>query len=225
MHPEFIVGNTNTPFYQGKYLADAQDLIVVTVNYRVNVFGFPGVPNAPDQQNLGLRDQRIAVEWVRDNIAAFGGDPTKIVIAGQSAGSAAVDYWAYAYPDDPIVSGIMAHSGVAFSFPFNSANVTESNWYNISAQLGCGSSGDTLACMRRANWTDIKFAATKVKPIRIGTVVRNTPGFYPTIDNQTVFADYVQRSRDGRFAKVVRTQKALFIRCSLLTFTTAALAW
>ena len=53
-------------------------------SYRINVFGFPGLPGMA--QNLGLLDQRLAIEWVRDNIAAFGGDPTRITIFGQSAG-------------------------------------------------------------------------------------------------------------------------------------------
>ncbi|KAL2881438.1 hypothetical protein SGCOL_003003 [Colletotrichum sp. CLE4] len=100
------IGNTNSPFYNGKYFADAQDVVIVTVNYRINVFGFPGAPGQP--QNLGLMDQRTAVEWVRDNIAGFGGDPAKITIAGQSSGGVAVDYWSYAYIKDPIINGLIA---------------------------------------------------------------------------------------------------------------------
>lgn len=53
-------------------------------SYRLNVFGFPGLPGMA--QNVGLLDQRLAVEWARDNIAAFGGDPTRITLFGQSAG-------------------------------------------------------------------------------------------------------------------------------------------
>src|SRR5436190_14586297 len=73
-------------------------------SYRLNVFGFPGNPSIPNL-NLGLLDQRMAIEWVRDNIAAFGGDPSRITIFGQSAGSASVDYYSYAYTSDPIVAG------------------------------------------------------------------------------------------------------------------------
>ena len=57
---------------------------LIKFSYRVNVFGFPGLPGMA--QNVGLLDQRLAIEWVRDNIAAFGGDPTRITIFGQSAG-------------------------------------------------------------------------------------------------------------------------------------------
>lgn len=60
-----------------------QDVVVVSFNYRVSVFGFPGVPGvAGVEQNPGLMDQRMAIEWVRDNIEKFGGDPEKITIFG-----------------------------------------------------------------------------------------------------------------------------------------------
>lgn len=68
----FSVGSTNAPYYNGARLADEEDVIVASVNYRVNIFGFPNAPGLPNQ-NLALLDQRLAVEWLRDNIAAFGG--------------------------------------------------------------------------------------------------------------------------------------------------------
>jgi acetylcholinesterase len=60
--------------------------------------------------NFGLLDQRLAIEWVRTSIADFGGDPSKITIWGQSAGAASVDYLNFAWPDDPIVKGIIMES-------------------------------------------------------------------------------------------------------------------
>jgi cholinesterase len=122
----FAGGNTNTPFANGQYLANSENIVVVSANYRLNVFGFPGAPGA--DTNLGLRDQRLAVEWVQKNIDAFGGDPKKIVIAGQSSGGAAVDWWSYAYKQDPIVHGLMSTSGNVFSFPMNTAQKQKDNW-------------------------------------------------------------------------------------------------
>jgi cholinesterase len=92
----------------------------------LNVFGFPGAPGAAT--NLGLQDQRLAVGWVQKNIKAFGGNPKKIVIAGQSSGGAAVDWWSYAYKKDPIVHGLMSTSGNTFSFPMNTAQKQRDNW-------------------------------------------------------------------------------------------------
>jgi cholinesterase len=57
-----------------------------STSYRINIFGFPKARFLPDL-NPGLLDQRLAVEWVRDNIAAFGGDPKRIILFGQSAGA------------------------------------------------------------------------------------------------------------------------------------------
>ena len=173
---------------------------MVSVNYRLNVFGFPGAPGA--DTNLGLRDQRLAVEWLRTNIAAFGGNPKKIVIAGQSSGGVAVDWWSYAYTQDPIVHGLMSTSGNAFSFPMNTPQKQKDNWYNISALLGCGNSGDTLNCMREQPWQAISLAVSKVPASPGGSPVRSTPPFYPMVDNNTVFSDYLSLASSGSFAKI-----------------------
>ncbi|KAH6880672.1 Alpha/Beta hydrolase protein [Thelonectria olida] len=196
----FAIGNTNSPFYTGKYFADAEDIVVVTVNYRLNIFGFPGAPG--ETANLGLRDQRAAVEWVRDNIRHFGGSPTKITIAGQSSGGVAVDYWTYAYKKDPIVNGIIAPSGNAFSFPVNTAAVQEKNWNSAISAVNCSTATDVMACMRKVDWEDIKAAAASIKPASSSSVLRSIPPFYPKPDNETVFADYVSLTKAGSFAKV-----------------------
>ncbi|EFQ27430.1 carboxylesterase [Colletotrichum graminicola] len=196
----FAIGNTNSPFYSGKYFAAAQDIVVVTVNYRLNIFGFPGAPGQP--QNLGLRDQRAAVEWVRDNIAGFGGDRTKITIAGQSSGGIAVDYWSYAYTEDPIVTGLIAPSGNAFSFPLNSPGVPERNWKSVVAAVNCLNATDTMRCMRTRKWEDIKAAAAAVRPASSSSVLRGIPPFYPTVDNEIVFPDYVYLTRAGKFSSL-----------------------
>ncbi|KAJ4986248.1 carboxylesterase [Stagonosporopsis vannaccii] len=198
----FAGGNTNTPFANGQYLADAEDIIVISVNYRLNVFGFPGAPGV--DSNLGLRDQRLAVEWIQKNIRSFGGDPNKIVIGGQSSGGVAVDWWSYAYSQNPIVHGLVSTSGNAFSFPMNTPQKQVSNWYTLSASLGCGnsSSSDTISCMRKVPFETISTAASKIAPSPGGSPVRSTPPFYPMVDNQTVFADYLTLTASASFAKL-----------------------
>ncbi|KAK2812227.1 hypothetical protein FQN50_001585 [Emmonsiellopsis sp. PD_5] len=196
----YTTGDTNTPFYNGKYFAEAQDVVVVTVNYRINIFGFPGAPG--QTQNLGLLDQRLAVEWVRDNAKAFGGDPKRITIFGQSAGSAALDFWSYAWAKEPIVAGMISHSGTAFSFPVNSEELAARHWYNATSLLGCGSSGDLMSCMRSKSADEIKAAITKIPPPPGSSVARSQPIFQPTVDDNVVFADYATLSAEGKFAPI-----------------------
>ena len=89
-------------------MRDNNDLIIVTINYRVNIFGQPNIPqlaNNTDAKNYGLIDIDAAIQWVHANIANFGGDPNRIVIFGQSAGGIAIDAYTFSHPNDTIVKG------------------------------------------------------------------------------------------------------------------------
>lgn len=172
----------------------------MTVNYRMKIFGFPGLPNHPP--NPGLLDMRLAVKWVKTNIQGFGGDLQRINLSGQSCGSAAVDYWAYSYPSDPLVAGLISHSGTALSFPTNSRNVAAEHWYNVSGKLGCGLSGDVLSCMRGKNASAILAATSSIR-VPSSNPAREAPAFQPTVDNDTVFENYTARSEQGEFALIV----------------------
>lgn len=80
-------GYAGLPAYDGSSFAANQDVIVVTVNYRTNVFGFSNSPEIPNgEQNSGFLDQRKGLQWVQGNIERFGGDPGKVTIFGESAG-------------------------------------------------------------------------------------------------------------------------------------------
>ena len=87
---------------------DNDDIIVVTINYRLNIFGQPNPPQYSERINVnfGLLDIHAAINWVHDNIANFGGDPNRITIGGQSAGATAVDAYTFAHPRDSIVKGM-----------------------------------------------------------------------------------------------------------------------
>lgn len=91
----FILGTAATPLYDGSFLARDQDVVVVTVQYRFGPFGFLDLSefateDRPFDSNLGIRDQVAALEWVRENIAAFGGDPENVTVFGESAGATSV---------------------------------------------------------------------------------------------------------------------------------------
>ncbi|MFF7645494.1 carboxylesterase family protein [Streptomyces canus] len=84
----YKLGHAGSPGYDAQYLARAGDVVVVTLNYRVGIEGFALLEGAP--ANRGLLDQVAALEWVRDNITAFGGDPGQVTVFGESAGAGSV---------------------------------------------------------------------------------------------------------------------------------------
>jgi para-nitrobenzyl esterase len=91
----FYAGAGSEPLYDGARLAKRGDLVVVTVNHRLNVFGYLYLGKVGGEQwqtsgNAGVQDMQLALEWVRDNIAAFGGDPKNVTIFGESGGGAKV---------------------------------------------------------------------------------------------------------------------------------------
>ena len=76
-----MFGTASLPYYDGASFAKNQDVVFVSFNYRTNVFGFPTAPELPvTGNNLGLLDQGLALAWVQDNIAQFGGDKNKVTL-------------------------------------------------------------------------------------------------------------------------------------------------
>jgi para-nitrobenzyl esterase len=91
----YVLGSSAQSLYRGRALAGGGDAIIVTVNYRLGVFGFLDLSSfsterARFESNLGLRDVLFALQWVRDNITAFGGDPRRVTLFGESAGAGIV---------------------------------------------------------------------------------------------------------------------------------------
>jgi len=90
----FFMGSGSSPMYDGSSLVERGDVVLVTVNYRLGALGFMELgwldEDLAGSANCGLLDQVAALEWVRDNIAAFGGDPGNVTIFGESAGSMSV---------------------------------------------------------------------------------------------------------------------------------------
>ena len=192
----FNSGGTNSTAYSGQYWADSEDVVFVNFNYRLNIFGFPGGPNV--EKNVGLLDQRMAIEWVRDNIGKFGGDPNHIVIFGQSAGGASVDLYSYAWTEDPIIAGSIAQSGTANSFGNLLPETANSSWYQVAAKVGCsqGDADQILACLRSPNTTMASLIAAQ----NTGGGLQSVLGlFSPTVDNKTVFYNYTELAFEKKF--------------------------
>jgi para-nitrobenzyl esterase len=151
----FIVGQGSYSDHDGMTLAQRGGVVVVTMNYRLGVFGFLAHnalleedPGQPTTGNYGVQDQTAALRWVRDNIAAFGGDPDKITLFGQSAGGVSV----CAQLASPHAAGLF-HRAVIQSAPcatpMSSLAAVAKLGQKVSAGLGCDTDEDELACMRR----------------------------------------------------------------------------
>ncbi|KAK4101331.1 alpha/beta-hydrolase [Parathielavia hyrcaniae] len=147
--------------------------VFVAVNYRVAGFGFmPGKEILADgAANLGLLDQRMGLEWVADNIGAFGGDPDKVTIWGESAGAISVlDQMALyngdnTYKGKPLFRGAMMNSGsIAPADPVDCLK-GQIVYDQVVAQAGCAGAADTLACLRAAPYDKFLAAANSVPAI------------------------------------------------------------
>jgi len=116
----FSAGDGSEPRYNGEAMS-RQGIVVVTVNYRLNVFGFLAHPDLSAETahkgsgNYGLMDQLASLIWVKDNIAAFGGDPSRVTIVGESAGSAAVSYQMASPLAKDLISGVIGESGAGIA--------------------------------------------------------------------------------------------------------------
>ena len=116
----FVAGDGSEPRYDGESMAK-KGIVVVTCNYRLNIFGFLAHPElsaeAPYKAsgNYGLLDQVAAMKWVQKNIAAFGGDPKKVTIAGESAGSISVSYQMASPLSKNLIAGAIGESGAGIN--------------------------------------------------------------------------------------------------------------
>ena len=155
----------------------AQDkpFVFVAVNYRLGAFGFlPGEEVIADgASNLGLLDQRLGLEWVADNIAAFGGDPDKVTIWGESAGAISVfDHMALyggdnTYKGKPLFRGAIMNSGsVVPADPVDSPKA-QAIYDAVANEAGCSSAPDSLGCLREADYDTLLRASNHV-PVLLG---------------------------------------------------------
>jgi para-nitrobenzyl esterase len=145
----FQSGSGSVPIYDGSALA-ARGMVVVTINYRLGVFGFLAHPDLAAETgssgNYGLLDMIAALKWVRENIAAFGGDPDQVTIAGQSAGAMAV----HSLVASPLAKGLfvraIAQSGSGgFGGPTTPVETAQADGVNFARKTGAGSLADLRA--------------------------------------------------------------------------------
>lgn len=138
--------------------------MAVSLNYRLSAFGFLWGGSEAGSANNGLRDQRLALHWIQENIAAFGGDASKVTIWGESSGALSVGKHLIAYGgrDDGLFRGaIMESGGMAEKWPYNVANATaytEDLYQNLTDATGCSSETRPLECLRNLPLDDLSAA-------------------------------------------------------------------
>ena len=154
-------------FYDGHHLCADGDVVVVTVNYRLGIFGFLALDELRNESgtagNMGIQDQRLALQWVQANAAAFGGDASRVTIFGESAGAASVVTHLTAERSQNLFSAGIMESGGLWLRSFRKA---QGETMELAAATGCAGAASVLACMRaldglallhkqlQSGWTD-----------------------------------------------------------------------
>ena len=169
----FQNGDGSEPRYDGENMA-RHGMVAVSVNYRTNIFGFFVHPELTKESphhaagNYGLLDQVAALKWVQRNIAAFGGDPKRVTIAGESAGSISVSALMASPLSRNLIAGAIGESGAAISsLPPQPLPEAEQNGVKFAAAAGA----NTLAALRAMTAEQIQDAAAKAQGVRFSTAM------------------------------------------------------
>ena len=169
----FQNGDGSEPRYDGERMARL-GLVAVSVNYRTNVFGFLVHPELTKESphhasgNYGLLDQVAALRWVQKNIAAFGGDPKRVTIAGESAGSISVSALMASPLSRDLMAGAICESGAAIaSLPPRPLAEAEQNGEKFATAAGA----DSLTALRAMTAQQLQDAAAKAQGIRFSTAM------------------------------------------------------
>jgi len=156
------------------------------------VFGFPNSPELPlTGQNLGFLDQRAGLDWVQNNIWAFGGNPDAVTIFGESAGALSVDALVTSYPRNsrpPFRAAIMESGQATFR---SSSTTSVAAWDFLAASLNCTHMHSNLSCVRAAPATEIQ------------TIIEQAAlSFNPVSDNVTLVSDPIFRRTTGQIVNI-----------------------
>ncbi|KAH7462825.1 hypothetical protein FOMA001_g18296 [Fusarium oxysporum f. sp. matthiolae] len=195
-------GYYNVSFLVERSIQIQQPIIAITINYRLAGWGWLYSDEIVKEgsTNAGLRDQRLALHWIKENIAAFGGDPSKITIFGESAGSYSVSAHVFAYNgrDDELFHAAIGQSAsVAGIGPWEpSIERASLATANITKTI-CPEATDKLACLRKADFETLNNAINATLSLPFAAIV-----YGPVVDGDIVARPRLEQLRDGSFVKV-----------------------
>jgi para-nitrobenzyl esterase len=171
-----VAGDASEPRYDGESMAK-KGIVTVTCNYRLNIFGFFTHPEltaeAPYKAsgNYGFLDQIAALQWVQKNIAAFGGDPKKVTIAGESAGSIGVSLLMSSPLSKSLIAGAIGESGAAIHPTMSPIPLAEGE--KIGAEFSQKAGYSSIAHLRAASARDIYEIYNESKRFGFPVVIDN----------------------------------------------------
>ena len=179
----------------------AEDVVLVTINYRLGIFGFFNHPELTAESghnasgNYGLMDQIAALKWIKANIAQFGGDPDNVTIVGQSAGAASVKYLCTSPLTDGLFNKAVIQSGGGVGGPGDlMRGKLLADIESTSAKMLEDAGYASLADMRAASTEEIFNAYEKYKR---ETRIWNGPGTQPCIDNYVLVGNFNEAIEEG----------------------------
>ncbi|XP_071941151.1 acetylcholinesterase-like [Antedon mediterranea] len=178
----FVLGGGSEPEYDPKALVAVGDVIVVTVNYRLGIYGFLTTDDDVAPGNYGMLDQVMALKWIQDNIAEFNGDPDRITIFGQSAGAASVHFHILSPLSKGLFKRGLMQSGTAiagWSVELDKSKSVANGRY-VGRAVNCTNktSADFVECLQSRPTREITAAQ---RQLVLG--ISNTFPFVPVVDN------------------------------------------
>ncbi len=192
-------GTASDPLYDGRELAARQGAVVVTMNYRLGAFGFfthAGLNAESDagvSGNYGILDQQAALRWVRDNIRHFGGDPSKVLLFGESAGGQNSLIHLVSPGSKGLLASMVVQSGGVYKTTL-AQSLTEMQ--QVVQTVGCAGQADELACLRATPMQTVVSVPSEAGPFGNGLAYR------PVIDGAVIPANVLELIRQGKHQHV-----------------------
>lgn len=181
-----------------------QDAIVIAGNYRTNFFGFPSSKEVQESGNgnLGLLDQKILLEWVQQEVGAFGGDPSRVTLFGESSGAISIGFQMLLYGANesaPLFHGAILESGAAI--PVQNMSHDQSIYDNIVAAAECSGQADTLDCLR-GKPLDVLLNAITTAPALFSDYASLALAFLPRVDGNVIPDNPANLMAQGKMYRV-----------------------
>eukprot|EP01090_Pellita_catalonica_P003048 TRINITY_DN12678_c0_g1_i1.p1 TRINITY_DN12678_c0_g1~~TRINITY_DN12678_c0_g1_i1.p1 ORF type:complete len:361 (+),score=48.74 TRINITY_DN12678_c0_g1_i1:75-1085(+) len=199
----WTTGAASFPLYDGKYIIrDHKDVVIVTLNYRLGALGFMASEALARESkdgatgNYGLLDQRLALQWIQDNIAAFGGNPNKVLIYGESAGAGSVACHLVMPDSWGLFQRALMESGPFANWTSKSLEEVEEQYQTTAKNLGCTNkdAAEELACLRSKSSHDITYEN--------GAEAKAGTPWGPVVDKVVIKEDPQVLAMKGEFTKV-----------------------